>query len=59
MSEYQFIHFMAIDRPLDDKQLDFMGRQSSRAEITQWSFTNEYNYGDFHGDAREMLRLRV
>lgn len=56
MSEYQYVHFMAIDRPLDDKQLEFMQRQSSRAEITRWSFTNEYNFGDFRGNAREMLR---
>jgi hypothetical protein len=56
MSEYQFIHFLAIDRPLDDKQLAFMEEQSTRAEITKWSFTNEYHYGDFHGDAAEMLR---
>lgn len=56
MSEYQFIHFLAIDRPLDDEQLEFMERQSTRAEITRWAFTNEYHFGDFHGDAREMLR---
>jgi hypothetical protein len=56
MSEYQFVHFLAIDRPLDEKQLEFMHRQSTRAEITQWEFTNEYHYGDFHGNAREMLR---
>ena len=51
MSEYQYIHFMALDKPLNDKQLEFMGRQSSRAEITQWEFTNEYHFGDFHGIA--------
>jgi len=56
MSEYQFVHFLAIDRPLDDKQLAFMERQSTRAEITRWEFTNEYHYGDFHGNAMEMLR---
>jgi hypothetical protein len=56
MSEYQFIHFLAIDKPLNDKQLAFMRRQSTRAEITEWEFTNEYNFGDFHGDAKEMLR---
>ena len=56
MSEYQFIHFLAIDRPLDDKQFEFMRRQSTRADITQWEFTNEYHYGDFHGNAQEMLR---
>ncbi len=51
MSEYQFVHFLAIDSPLDDKQLAYMRRQSSRAEISQWEFTNEYDFGDFHGDA--------
>jgi hypothetical protein len=33
-----------------------MERQSSRAEITPWSFDNEYHYGDFRGNAEEMLR---
>ena len=56
MSEYQFVHFLALDRPLDDTQLEFMGRQSSRAEITKWEFSNEYHFGDFHGKADEMLR---
>jgi hypothetical protein len=56
MSEYQFVHFLAIDRPLDDERLEFMRRQSTRADVTQWEFTNEYHYGDFHGNAREMLR---
>lgn len=56
MSEYQFVHFLALDRPLDEKQLEFMGRQSSRAEITKWEFSNEYHFGDFHGKADEMLR---
>jgi hypothetical protein len=56
MSEYQFIHFLAIDRPLDEEQLEFMQEQSSRAEITPWEFTNEYQFGDFHGNAIEMLR---
>ena len=56
MSEYQYVHFLALDRPLDNKQLEFMERQSSRAEITKWEFTNEYHFGDFHGNAKEMLR---
>jgi len=56
MSEYQFIYFLAIDKPLNDKQLAFMRRQSTRAEITEWEFTNEYHFGDFHGNAKEMLR---
>jgi len=56
MSEYQYVHFLAIDRPLDDRQLEYMEQQSTRAEITRWEFTNEYHYGDFRGNAREMLR---
>jgi len=53
MSEYQYVHFLAIDRPPDDRQLEYMEQQSTRAEITRWEFTNEYNYGDFRGNARE------
>ena len=56
MSEHQYVHFIALDKPLDEKQLEYMGTQSSRAEITKWDFTNEYHYGDFHGNTREMLR---
>ncbi len=56
MSEYQYVAFRAIDRAVSEKNLAYMRRQSSRAEITPWSFENEYNYGDFHGNAIEMLR---
>ncbi len=56
MSEHQFVHFLALDRPLDDEQLEYMRRQSSRAEISKWEFTNEYHYGDFRGNAQEMLQ---
>ena len=56
MSEYQYVGFRAIDAPLTDKQLAYMERQSTRAEITRWAFDNEYHYGDFGGNAVEMLR---
>ena len=56
MSEYQRIAFRAIDGPVSEKNLMYMQQQSSRAEITPWSFDNEYQFGDFHGDAEEMLR---
>jgi len=56
MSEYQYIGFRAIDRPVSKANLAYMRQQSSRAEVTPWSFDNEYHYGDFHGDAIEMLR---
>ncbi len=56
MSEYQYIAFRAIDGPVSEDGLAYMRRQSSRAEITPWSFDNEYQYGDFRGNAVEMLR---
>ena len=55
MSEYQYYEFRAIDRPLDDDEIDELGRLSSRAEITSTSFTNTYNYGDFRGDPRALM----
>ncbi len=56
MSEFQYVGFRAIDKPLSDKQLEYMERQSSRAEISRWSFENSYHFGDFGGNANEMLR---
>ena len=46
MSEYQYVGFRAIDGPVSEKTLEFMRRQSTRAEITPWSFDNEYHYGE-------------
>ncbi len=56
MSEFQIVKFRAIDRPLSDKQLEFMQRQSSRAEFTKWEFKVEYHYSSFRGDVNGMLR---
>ncbi|MBN1587884.1 MAG: hypothetical protein JW888_00050 [Pirellulales bacterium] len=56
MSEYQYVAFRAIDRAVSKKDLAYMRRQSTRAEITPWSFENEYDFGDFHGNALEMMR---
>jgi len=56
MSEYQYVGFRAIDRPVSEENLEYMRGQSSRAEITPLAFDNEYHFGDFHGDALEMLR---
>ena len=56
MSEYKWIEFRAIESPLDADAVEFMNTQSSRAEIDQWRFANEYNFGSFRGDSREMLR---
>ena len=56
MSEYQFVAFRAVDRPLTDRDLIYARKQSTRAEITRWYFENEYHFGDFHGDADGLLR---
>lgn len=56
MSEYQWVAFRAIDAPVSAANLEFMRKQSSRAEITAWSFENTYHFGDFHGNVHEMLR---
>ncbi len=56
MSEFQYIGFRAAEKPVSDKDLAYMRQQSTRAEITPWSFDNEYFYGDFRGDAHNMLR---
>ena len=56
MSEYQYVAFRAVDHPVSEKNLAYMRQQSTRAEITPWSFDNEYQFGDFRGDSLEMLR---
>ena len=45
MSEYQYYEFLAIDSPLDAKQMAALRALSTRAEITSTSFTNVYNWG--------------
>ncbi len=55
MSEYQYVGFRAAEKPVGGKDLEFMYEQSTRAEVTPWTFDNEYHYGDFHGDAVAML----
>jgi hypothetical protein len=43
MSEYQYYEFVAIDRPLTDKEMTESRSRSSRATITPTSYVNEYN----------------
>lgn len=47
MGEYQYLEFRAVDRPLTSSELEYAHQQSTRAEISKWSFTNEYHFGDF------------
>ncbi len=56
MSEYQYVIFRAVDAPLNKKQLAFAERQSSRADVSRWSFDVDYHYSSFRGDIDGMLR---
>ncbi len=56
MSEYQYVVFQAVDGPLNDKQIEFAQRQSTRAEVTRWSLSVEYHYSSFRGDVDGLLR---
>jgi hypothetical protein len=55
VSEYQYYEFLAIDRPLDEQQLEEVRELSTRARITATSFTSEYEWGDFRGDPVELM----
>ncbi len=56
MSEYQFVAFRAVDSALNDRQLAFAEKQSSRADLSRWELSVEYNYGEFRGDVDGLLR---
>jgi hypothetical protein len=55
MSEYQYYEFLALDRPLTEKQRAELRSLSTRAEITATRFVNEYHWGDLKGDPRKMM----
>ena len=55
MSEYQYYEFLALDKPLTEKQRAELRELSTRAEITATRFVNEYHWGDFRGDPRQMM----
>jgi hypothetical protein len=55
MSEYQYYDFRAIDKPLDQDEMDDLRSLSSRAEITSFSLTNEYSYGSFRGKSEDLM----
>jgi hypothetical protein len=55
MSEYQYYEFLALDRPLTEKQRAELRSISTRAEITATRFVNEYQWGDLKGDPLTMM----
>ena len=46
MSKCQFINFIAIDSPVSDNDLEYMEKQSTRADISKWRFTNEWHISE-------------
>lgn len=55
MSEYQYYEFLAIDRPLTEKEMREIRSWSTRARITSTSFVNHYEWGSFKGDEDEWM----
>ena len=55
MSYYQYYEFRAMDRLLSEADRNALRSLSSRAEITSTGFAVHYNYGDFKGNAKELL----
>ncbi len=55
MSEYQYYEFLAIDRPLVERERQELRAASSRAVITATRFTNHYEWGNFKGDPRAWM----
>jgi hypothetical protein len=55
MSEYQYYEFVAVDRPLDERQVAELRALSTRAHITPTSFVNAYHGGDFRGSPRKLV----
>jgi hypothetical protein len=53
MSDQQYTHFISDLRPLDEKQLAYMRKQSSQARIDDRELIH---HGDFRGKTLQMLR---
>ncbi|WP_246264515.1 hypothetical protein [Acrocarpospora pleiomorpha] len=55
MGGYQYYEFLALDRPLTDRQQAEVRALSTRARITATGFTNDYQWGDFGGDPNKLM----
>lgn len=51
----QIYEFVAVDRPLSERERTELRTVSMRAEITATRFRNEYHWGDLRADPRELL----
>ena len=55
MSEYQYYEFQAIDRPLHEAEQAEISRLSRRVTLTPRQAVFTYSYGDFPGNAIDVL----
>ena len=55
MGEYQYYEFQAVDRALTVDEKTMLRDLSTRAKITNFSFANHYEWGDFRGDVRRLV----
>ncbi len=55
MSEHQVYEFVALDRPLTEKQMAELRAISTRAKITPSRFWNEYHRGGLAADPAQLL----
>ncbi|MCT7965834.1 hypothetical protein NG799_05745 [Laspinema sp. D1] len=55
MSSYQYYEFQALDRPLTEKEQDYIHTLSSRVQLNRTQAIFLYNYGDFRGQPQQIL----
>lgn len=55
MSQYEYYEFQAVDHRLSEADMQALRTCSSRAVITSSSFTNEYHFGSFKGNAEAWM----
>jgi hypothetical protein len=55
MSEYQCYEFVALEQPLNAKQMAELRAMSTRAEISPTRFWNEYHWGDLKADPVKLI----
>ncbi|MCT7958546.1 hypothetical protein [Laspinema palackyanum] len=55
MSSYQYYEFQALDRPLTEKEQDYIHTLSSRVQLNRTQAIFLYNYGDFRGQPEQLL----
>jgi hypothetical protein len=55
VSEYQFYEFVAVDRPLTDREVAELRELSPPARVTHSGFVGAYDWADFPGDVRQLM----